>query len=171
VKRTVDTIKNVDCFSRNATCCEDVNNLFCCVLSRHVKCDRKMRFQIFFLQNYFCKFVFVIEFDHLIVYVSICLIRIFSRWRMFYENDSSNSTKAIHKSDISSNLMNKISSNLTNDISSNLTNDISLNLTHDISSNLTNDISSNLINDISSNSTKILFVLLNERFWMTNESM
>jgi hypothetical protein len=33
-------------FSKNATYCEDASNVFC-VLSRNVKCDREMRFQIF----------------------------------------------------------------------------------------------------------------------------
>ncbi len=40
-------------FSRNATCCEDASNLFCCVLSRNVKCDREIRFQIFFRKDIF----------------------------------------------------------------------------------------------------------------------
>ncbi len=169
-------------FSRDAIYCEDASNLFYCILSRNVKCDREMRFRFFLLQKYFCEFVLVIMLDHFIVYVSTV-------WLEFFRDDEC-FTKATHQtrrkrlikfdtSDISSdlmnrislNLMNRISSNLTNDISSNLTSDISSNLTNDISSNLTNDISSNLINVISSNSTKILFVFLNERFWMTKESM
>jgi hypothetical protein len=111
--------------SKNAICCENVNNLICCVLSRNVKCDREMRFQIFLLQKYFCEFVFVIMFDHLIVYV-----RLFDS--SFFEMINA-LTRAIHQiwrkrlikfdtNDISSFLINNISSNLTKCISSNFIN-------------------------------------------------
>jgi hypothetical protein len=69
-------------FSKNTICCENVNNLICCVLSRNVKCDREMRFQIFFLQKYFCEFVFVIMLDHLIVKFFWSFNLIFDEWRM-----------------------------------------------------------------------------------------
>jgi hypothetical protein len=112
-----------------------------CVLSRNVKCDRKMRFQSFFSdREYFCEFVLVIMLDHFIVYVSIVrleffrddernLIRFFEMTKT-WRNDSSDSTKATHQiwqkrfikldtSDLikldesdSSNLIRAISSNL-----------------------------------------------------------
>jgi hypothetical protein len=68
--------------SRNTICCENVNNLICCVLSRNVKCDREMRFQIFFWQKYFCEFVLVIMLDHLIVRFFWSSSLIFDEWRM-----------------------------------------------------------------------------------------
>ncbi len=128
----------------------------------------------FFLQRYFCEFVFVIMLDHLIVYV-------LTVWLEFFRDDEC-STRTTHQtqrkrlikldtSDISSDLKNRISSNLMSRISSNLTNVILSNLTSDILSNLTNDISLNLINDISSKSTKTLSVLSDKRSWMTRESM
>jgi hypothetical protein len=69
-------------FSKNTICCENVSNLICCVLSRNVKCDREMRFQIFLLQRYFCEFVFVIMLDHLIVRFFWSSNFIFDEWRM-----------------------------------------------------------------------------------------
>ncbi len=67
-----------------------------CILSRNVKYDRKIRFQTFFFVKILLKFVLVIMFDYLIIYV-FCLIQIFSRWRMFHKNDSSNSTKTTYQ--------------------------------------------------------------------------
>ncbi len=57
------------------------------------KCD----FRFFFLQKYFCEFVFVIMLDHLIVYVSIVWIEFFRSDECFDESNSSNMTKATHQ--------------------------------------------------------------------------
>jgi hypothetical protein len=109
--------------SKNAICCEDANNLINCVLSRNVKCDRKMRFQIFFLQKYFCEFVFVIMLDHLIVYVRLSDSNFFEMTNALTRATHQTWRKRLIKldtSDISSSLISNISSNLTECISSNL---------------------------------------------------
>jgi 6-phosphogluconolactonase/glucosamine-6-phosphate isomerase/deaminase len=142
------------------------------VLSRNVKCDREMRFQIFLLQKYLCEFVLVIMLDHFIVYVRLSDSNFFEMTNAL--------TKAIHQtwrkrlikldtSDISSSLISNISSNLTKCISSNL---IKLDIKSD------NCVSSNSderylikLDDILSNSTRILFVLSDERFWVTSEEI
>ncbi len=109
--------------SRNATYCENANNLICCVLSRNVRCDRKMRFQIFLLQKYFCEFVFVIMLDHFIVYVRLFDSNFFEMTNALMRATHQTWRKRLIKFD-------------TNDISSFLISNISLNLTKCISSNL-----------------------------------
>jgi hypothetical protein len=106
-------IKNV--LSQNTTCCENVNNVFCYVLFRNVKCDRKMRFQIFF----FAESISVNSFrDHAWSFHRLCFncsTRIFLRWQTKFnsifrnernltkrlikldESDSLNLTKTIHQ--------------------------------------------------------------------------
>jgi hypothetical protein len=131
-------------FSKDATCCEDVNNVFY-VLSRNVKCDRNMRFQIFFLAEIF---LWNRSRDHAWSFHRLCfdcLTRVFSRWLMLNENDSSN---------------------LDENDSLNM-NDISLILISDVSSNLTKCISSNLINNISSN----LMTIFHQTWWITSQQV
>jgi hypothetical protein len=109
--------------SKNAIYCEDASNLICCVLSRNVKCDRKMRFQIFFLQKYFCEFVLVIMLDHLIVYVWLSDSNFFEMTNALTRATYQTWRKRLIKldtSDISSFLIDNTSSNLTKCISSNL---------------------------------------------------
>jgi hypothetical protein len=149
--------------SKDATCCEVANNVFL-RLARNVKCDREMRFQIFFLQKVF---LWIRSRDHVWSFHHLCFdcsTRFFSKWRTrlnsifrsdknltkrlikFDENDSLNLTKATHQTRYERSYQTWL-----DDFSSNLTDDISSNLTSCISSNLMSDILSNLMSDISSN--------------------
>ncbi len=94
-------------FSKNAICCEDVNNVFLCLVSKYEMWSKNAISDFFFCKKYFCEFVFVIMFNHLIVYVSIVrlevfrdderdLIRFFEMTRT-WRNDSSNSTKMTYQ--------------------------------------------------------------------------
>jgi hypothetical protein len=51
--RAVDTTENVNCSRKMLFVAKMLIICFCCVLSRSVKCDRKMRFQIFSCRNIF----------------------------------------------------------------------------------------------------------------------
>ncbi len=159
-------------FSKDAICCENASNLIDCVLSRNVKCDREMRFQIFFLQKYFCEFVLVIMLDHFIVYVRLSDSSFFEMTNVLTRTTHQTWRKRLIKfdtNDISSFLIDNISSNLTKCISSNL---IKLDIKFDscVSSNSDERYLIKL-GDISSNSTKTLSVLSDERFWVTSEDV
>ncbi len=90
------------------TCCEDVNNVSCCVLSWNVKCNRKMRFQIFL----FAESISVNLFSWLCLIISSFMFQLFDS--IFFEitnainfdffemtetwrDESSSSTKATHQ--------------------------------------------------------------------------
>ncbi len=129
--------------SKDATCCEDANNVFC-VLSRNVRCDREMRLQIFSFAEIS---LWICSRDHAWSSHRLCfdcLTRIFSRWLMLDES----------------------SSDLDENDSSNMS-DISSNLISDVSSNLTRCISSKLINNISSN----LMMISHQTWWITSQQV
>jgi hypothetical protein len=141
--------------SKDATYCEDVNNLFC-VLSWNVRCDREMRFQIF---SFAKVFLWIRSRDHAWSSHRLCfdcLTRVFSRWLMLDKNDSSD----FDESDSSN--MNVISSNLINDVSSNFDERYLIKL---------DDISSNLMTISHQTRRKFRLFLSDERFWTTNESL
>ncbi len=156
--RTADTTENVDCSREMRFIAKMLVTCFVASCLEMWNVIEKCDFRFFLLQKYLCEFVLVIMLDHLIVYISTVWFEFFRDDECFTRTTHQTRRKRLIKLDTSS-----ISSDLMNSISSNLMNWIS--------SNLTSDSSSNLISDISSNSMRTLFVFLEERFWMTRESM
>jgi hypothetical protein len=67
-------------FSKNATCCKNVNNVFLRFVSKCEMWSRDATSDFFSCRKYFCELVLVIMLDHLIVYDSIV-------WLEFFRND------------------------------------------------------------------------------------
>jgi hypothetical protein len=129
--------------SKDATCCEDANNVFLRFVSKCKMWSRNAISNFFLLQKVF---LWIRSRDHAWSSHRLCFdysTRVFSKWRTKFnsifrndksltrrlikldESDSSNLTKTIHqiwyeRDDFSSNMTNDISSNLMSCISSNL---------------------------------------------------
>jgi hypothetical protein len=94
-------------FSKNAICCENVNNVFLRLVSKCEMWSRNAISNFLFCRKSFCEFILVIMLNHFIVYVSIVrfeffrddersLIRFFEVTKSWL-NDSSSLTKTTHQ--------------------------------------------------------------------------